>query len=217
MLKTKWYRNLPFIMIGLCLGLSMSVTVVGQSSSPTTTPSAPRPGINYEVQLHLLLAANESSEKGSLPQSLDSIVRQLRASLVFSNYRLAATFLNRVKDGGALEVRGIIPSRAFTPGPATPGQPIFYEFTLSAVRLDTEAAEPVIQIPKLRFGLQVPIVTGMSHSEGSTASYPVINYNPVGITTEMSFREGAPTVIGTLNTNRPDEMLVLVVSVKRIP
>ncbi len=50
----------------------------------------------------------------------------------------------------------------------------------------------------------------MNHSEGSTNSYPVINYNPVGITTEMSFREGAPTVIGTLNTNRPDEMLVLV-------
>ena len=155
-LKTKWYGNLPFIMIGLYVGLSISVTVLGQSSSPTTTPSAARPGINYEVQLHLLLAANESSEKGSLSQSLDSIVRQLRASLLFSNYRLAATFLNRVKDGGTLEVKGIIPSRAFTPGPPTPGQPIFYEFTLSAVRLDTEAAEPLSRYQNSGSGCKFP-------------------------------------------------------------
>ena len=73
-LKTKWYSNLPYIIIGLCLVLSISVTVLGQSSSQTTTSSAARPFINYEVQQHVLLAANESSEKGSLPQSLDSNV-----------------------------------------------------------------------------------------------------------------------------------------------
>jgi len=216
MLKTTWYGGLLFLMICLCLGLSVSGSVMGQSSSPTATSSEVRPKINYEVQLHLLLATSEGTEKGSMPQSLEPLVRQLRSSLPFSNYRLAATFLNRVKDGGELQVRGIVPSRAFTSEPAATAQPIFYEFTLSAVKLDTEVAEPVIQIPKLRFGLQVPVITGMSHGEGNSAGSPIINYNPIGITTEMSCREGVPTVIGTLNPNRPDEMLVLVVSVKRI-
>ena len=61
----------------------------------------------------------------------------------------------------------------------------------------------------------MPIVSGTSTGDGNTQAFPVINYQPAGITTKISLREGSPTIVGTLNTNRPDQTLILVISVRR--
>jgi hypothetical protein len=166
--------------------------------------------------MHLLVASTETGEKANIPQSLDSVVKQLKPLLPFPNYHLAATFVNRVEDGGNLLFSGIGAADLFVTGPRSLAYPTHYEFTLERVKLDTsDASQPMIEIATLRFGLQVPIVTGMTNGEGNTQAFPVVNYQPAGITTRISLREGTPTIVGTLNTNRPDQTLILVISVKR--
>lgn len=216
MSKVRVYGAVFSIALVVCVVLSNPGQALAQNSAPSVTaaPSSARgQEVNYDVQLHLLVASNENTEKGTLPQSDEAIVRQLRSSLSFTNYRLASTFLNRVKDGGSLEVKGI---GSFATASVSATSPTFYEYTLLQVKLDTDdASQPMIQIPKFRFGLRLPIQISSTRADGSNIATPVINYEPVGITTEMSIREGSPTVVGTMTTNRPDELFILVVSLKR--
>jgi hypothetical protein len=41
-------------------------------------------------------------------------------------------------------------------------------------------------------------------------------YEDTGINTQMSVREGEPTLVGTLNTSRPGQLFVIVITVKRV-
>jgi hypothetical protein len=212
MTNPRFYRVLSLAVFALLLAASISVTAFGQGSKPPAT-SVKADRINYEIQLHLLMASNEAGEKSNVPQSLESIVRQLKSSVPFANYRLAATFVNRVKDGGTLESKGLIPASQFAPPATSPGPQAVYEFTLNKIKLDDDLTN--IDILRFRFGLQLPVITGMARGEGNAPPTPIVNYQSAGITTEMSLREGTPTVVGTMNTARSDQILILVMTVKR--
>ena len=62
MLKARCYRSPSLVVLGLCLLFSVFAIALGQGSGSTATTSQLRPKINYEVQLHLLLATSEGSE-----------------------------------------------------------------------------------------------------------------------------------------------------------
>lgn len=218
MSKLKGRYFVCFIALALCLLVANLTTAFAQEESSRAAggvaSQARRDDINYDVQLSLLVAGNDAGERSNVPQSMDGAIKQLKAALPFANYRLAATFLNRVKDGGSLEVKGV--GGPLLTASINPNTPTFYEFNLYQVKADTDpSGQPFIRIPKFRFGIRMPIVTGPSRADGGNAGFPTINYEPVGLTTEMSLREGTPTLIGTLTTARPDELLILVVSVKR--
>src|SRR5215213_2797432 len=55
---------------------------------------------NLETQLFLIVGTNQDIDETKLPASLDTVVKQLRSTLPFRNYRLAATLINRVKNEG---------------------------------------------------------------------------------------------------------------------
>ncbi|MCA1591175.1 MAG: hypothetical protein LC754_00650 [Acidobacteria bacterium] len=188
-----------------------------QDAGAAAKAVAVRPDVNQEVQLYLLSASNEQGLRTQLPSSMDGVLKQLKASLPFTNFRLATTFLNRVKDGGTLEVSGVgTLSISSLPGNST--SPTFYRFTLERVKLATDSnGQQIVQIPHFRFSLRVPIQTASVRPDNSAsgAGFPVIQYEDTGISTEMSVREGEPTVVGTITTSRPDELFVLVISVKR--
>jgi len=184
----------------------MSSTALGQASNV----KADRPDL--EIQLHLLIASNETAEAKMLP-TLEPVVRQLKSAINLNNYRLAATFTNRIKSGGSLEVKGVLPPEVFTPYANMSG---FYEFNLSQVRFG-EGENPSIDIAKLRFGLRLPVVTGMNRPEGGAPATPVVGYEPVGLVTELGLREGTPSVVGTMTTSKTGQLLVLVITVKRTP
>src|ERR1044072_2795166 len=59
---------------------------------------------NLETQLYLIVGTNQSVADDKLPSSLDQVLKQLRATLPFKNYRLAATLINRVKNEGRLSL-----------------------------------------------------------------------------------------------------------------
>ena len=63
--------------------------------------------VNLDTQLFLIVATNQDITDSKLPSSLDTVVKQLRATLPFKNYRLAATLINRVKNQGRLDLSWI--------------------------------------------------------------------------------------------------------------
>ena len=197
----KKQRRLFSLAACLVVLASTSTIALSQGTKPSTAAVK-----NLDVQLYLLLASNDAGEKSNLPASLDPIVRQLKSSLSFTSFDLATNFVNRVKDGGTLESRGLIGSNIFLSATTNPVPQTAYEFTLSKIKLDDDFTN--VDIPRFRFGLSIPVITG-------TAPLTAVNYQPASINTEMTLTEGAPTVVGTMNTTRSDQMLILVITVKR--
>jgi len=169
--------------------------------------------VNHELQLYLLVASNKSDGKSNVPQALDPIIRQLKSSLPFADYRLTTTFFNRVRDKGNFRVSGIVGGSIFAA--STSAAPTFYQLALTNVKLVPDASGQLfVHISRFDFGQRVPVQTSSTRNE-SGASFPVINYEQIGIATEVSLREAVPTIIGTMPTGQPDELFILVASVKR--
>jgi hypothetical protein len=172
---------------------------------------------NYDVELHLLVNGKGAEGTSKIPQALDGVVRQLKTSLPSADYKLAVTFISRVKDGGSLEVKtvGGSPFSAPQPNPLTPA---FFQFTLNDVRLaDDPQGGQVVNVRRFSLGVKVPVQTATSAIGGDKQgqSFPVIQYEDTGINTQISVREGEPTLVGTLNTSRPGQLFALVITIKR--
>ncbi|MFN2453177.1 MAG: hypothetical protein ABR577_03055 [Pyrinomonadaceae bacterium] len=213
--KLKCHRTVLLCAFACCLILANFNVAAAQSTPLTETiTSAKSIEVNHEVQLYLLVASNKAGEKSDVPQAVDGVIRQLKSSLPFANYKLTTTFLNRVRDGGNLQVSGIVGNAPFAP--STSSAPTFYEFTLGNIRLITDAAgQQFVKIERFRFGQKVPVQTSTARGENGV-SVPALQYENTGITTEVSLREAAPTVIGIMPAGQPGELFILVASVKRI-
>ena len=171
---------------------------------------------NLETQLYLIVGTNQEVDEPKLPSSLEPVVRQLRATLPFKNYRLAATLINRVKNEGRLElswIGGPMAAAATTaPGTLTP---TFSQFKVRQVKIvrDSEGKQ-VVQMLGFNFGARVPIQTAAPVAASGT-SFPQINYENTGVATDISMRESEPVIVGTLNVGPSGDAIILVVSAKR--
>ena len=167
-----------------------------------------------EVQLHLLVArrtADGADEK--LPASLDAVVKQLKAAFPFKSYRLATTLLNRVKNGGRLGVRWY-GSPLFGQSPAPGSTPGSNELNIMGVKLEQDdAGRDIVQLASFNFNarITVPAPTVASAAAGA----PTVQTENTGITTDLSVREGEPTIVGTLDVGPAGDALILVVTAKR--
>lgn len=170
---------------------------------------------NLDTQLYLLIATNQDVDDAKLPAALESVVKQLRGSLPFKNYRLAATLINRVKNEGRLSLKWIGGPLFASASSASAGTPSFNEFSVNSVKLVRDGAgREFIRMDQFRFGARVPIQT--SHTVASTgAGFPVINYEPTGLGTDISIREGEPAVVGTLNVGPSGDAIILVMTARR--
>ena len=200
----------------LALVLVMAGAARAQESEAAPRPQpAPRADVNHEVQLHVLVTAEGAEGAPRVPQSLDAIVRQLKAGLPPSDYRLAATFINRVRDSGTIEVRSA-GGPAPEPGrPQAMTPPLTFQIVLSGVRLSEPAAGPQsVGIHQFRLGMRAPVqTTNVTGEKGG--SYPVAHYEELGVTTQLSVREGEPTLVGTLSAGRPNQLYAIVLTVRR--
>ena len=172
---------------------------------------------NLDTQLYLIVGTNQEVDDAKLPASLDPVVKQLRATLPFKNYRLAATLINRVKNEGRLDLSWIGgPLASVSPtGAASNVTPSFSQFKVRQVKLVRNAEnQQVVQMLGFNFGARVPIQTpGPIAANGSVA--PMIAYENTGVSTDISMREGEPVIVGTLNIGPSGDAIILVVSAKR--
>lgn len=214
--RLKLFSVCSLILLACCFIIAAERIASAQEQGAATagTAGALREEVNYDVQLDLIIASNNAAEKGGVPQSLEGIVKQLRTSLPFMNYRLTTTFITRIKDGGSLDSTGV--GGSLLPTTIGPGTPTFYNFNLTHVKMERDArGQTFIRIPRFRFNLRMPIITGTTLTSAGNAGTPIINYETVGISTEMSVREGTPTLVGTLSTNRPEELMLLLITMKQ--
>ena len=201
------------LLLALCL-VSLSLSVHAQAAAPAQSP-VPADETNLDTQLYLIVGTNQDVDDSKLPALLDPVVKQLRASLPFKNYRLAATLLNRVKNEGRLELNWIGAPPALPAAAASNVTPSFSQFRVRQVKLVRNAEnQMIVQMIGFNFGARIPIqTTPQVAANGAVA--PVFGYEPTGLATDISMREGEPVIVGTLNVGPSGDAIILVVSAKR--
>ena len=195
---------LTAMLLVVCAAVWMNV----QAQDPTDDA-------NLDTQLYLIVGTNQEVDDAKLPASLDPVVKQLRASLPFKNYRLAATLINRVKNEGRLDLSWIGGPLAGPTAAASSLTPSFSQFKVRQVKLVRNAEnQQIVQMLGFNFGARVPIQTpGAIAANGAVA--PTVAYEQTGVSTDISMRESEPVIVGTLNIGPSGDAIILVVSAKR--
>ena len=211
------------IMLALCL-TAASASVYAQETQDAQTPQtqtqtqpqSQADETNFETQLFLIVGTNQEVSESRIPTTLDTVMKQLRATLPFKNYRLATTLINRVKNEGRLDVNSI--SGPFVPvttsnniPQTTPSQ-----FKIRQIKLVRENGQALVQMSGFYFNSRLAIPVGSPVASANPAP-PAFNYESAALSTDISVREGEPVVVGTLNTGPSGDAIILVVAAKRTP
>jgi hypothetical protein len=198
-------RFLTVTFLALCL-MAASVSVYAQDATDDA---------NLETQLFLIVGTNQDVQDTKMPAPLEPIIKQLRSTLPFKNYRLAATLINRVKNEGRLDLSWIGGPLASPTGAASNVTPSFSQFKVRQVKLVRNMEnQQVVQMLGFNFGARVPIQTpGAIAANGAVA--PTVAYENTGVSTDISMRESEPVIVGTLNIGPSGDALILVVSAKK--
>src|SRR5215204_4926428 len=155
------------MLLGLCATLCLMVcrsSVQAQTATPVqadTKQGEPQVDeTNLDTQLYLIVGTSQDVGDAKLPSSLDSVVKQLRASLPFKNYRLAATLINRVKNEGRLDLSWIGGPLASLANATPVLTPSFSQFKVGLVHLVRASdGQLMVQMQRFNFGARVPIQT----------------------------------------------------------
>jgi hypothetical protein len=193
----------------VCLG----VKVQAQSTAAAQTEPKAEDETNLETQLFLIVGSNQEVGDPKLPPSLDTVVKQMRASLPFKNYRLVSTLINRVKNDGRLQLNWV--GAPMTPASsALSSTPSFSHFNIRQVKLTRNSeGQQVIQMTGFSFGARVPIQMNAIAAGGEVR--PTTSYEQTGLQTDISMREAEPVIVGTLNVGPSGDAIILVVSARR--
>jgi hypothetical protein len=179
-----------------------------------TTQSEATNEINLDTQLYLIVGTNQDVGDAKIPAALDPVIKQLRATMPFKNYRLAATLLNRVKNEGRLDLGWVGAPFASVPVPSQPPM-TKSSFGVRQIKLGrNDAGQSIVQLTGFKFNAQIPIQVNAAVADNRPVP-PIFNYEGTSLSTDISMREGEPVVVGTLNIGPSGDAIILVVSVKR--
>jgi len=197
------------LLVVVCLG----VNVQAQSTAAAQTEPKTEEETNLETQLFLIVGSNQEVGDPKLPSSLDAVVKQMRATLPFKNYRLVSTLINRVKNEGRLQLNWV--GAPMTPASsALSSTPSFSHFNIRQVKLTrNNEGQQVIQMTGFSFGARVPIQMNAIAAGGEVR--PTTSYEQTGLQTDISMREAEPVIVGTLNVGPSGDAIILVVSARR--
>ena len=216
MTSRKIVRTILFTLLFL-VGITIHGSSQGafaQSSDQPNQTEKRSDETNLDTQLHLLIGTNQDSSDAKLPASLDPVLKQLRASLPFRNYRLATTLFNRVRNEGRISLQWT-GGPLIGPAAATASTPGFNEFKVNGIKLVTDAeGRQIVRMDGFRFGARIPIQTGTAVASNAPLA-PIINYENTGLNTDISMREGEPVIVGTMNVGPSGEAIIVVVSARR--
>lgn len=196
----------------LTLFLFTLFLVTGAQAQTTQTEATDE--INLDTQLYLIVGTNQDVGDAKIPAALDPVIKQLRATMPFKNYRLAATLLNRVKNEGRLDLGWVGAPLASVPVPTQPPM-TKSSFGVRQIKLArNDAGQSIVQLTGFKFNAQIPIQVNASVADNRPVA-PIFNYEGTSLSTDISMREGEPVVVGTLNIGPSGDAIILVVSAKR--
>lgn len=160
------------------------------AQTPTAKPSEP----SFDIILQTVVASNDSG-KTEIAPSLSGVVKKLKTDFPFINYRLTSTAFQRISNRGNLDSRSV----SYL---ADNNLAVFSDWSISGLESSMDEKEQeTIQIQNFRFGQRIPI--------NNTTSY-----EQIGLTTKFGLAKNMPTVIGSLTTPKPDELMFLILTVK---
>jgi hypothetical protein len=183
------------------IAMSLFVCLFGLTNALAQASNEPQVKTSYEVVLQVITASNNQIDKSSVPQSLSGVVKKLKNTYSFSNFRLDSTYLQR--SSGSIEFKSVSTAMNQNQPNFTP---IFSDWSLVGIKGFPDAqGRNSIQFHSFRFGQRVPVKT----------SNGVVNYEQVGITLQtFGVPENIPTVLGSLSTANSDELMFLVLTVR---
>jgi len=157
------------------------------------TPAAQRP--NIELHMHALIASNTGGAGTAVPAELKPVLDELRGTLNYKNYELAASVVQRLTEtprsltgSGAAE----LPSG----NPSAPNMSMPYEYYIGAVTLNQDSGGAYsVQIGEFSFSAQ----PGNDRAKVQTA---------------LNMRDGEKVVVGTATIR--SRALVIVLTAKLI-
>ena len=168
-----------------------NLATIEEAINRLDTPAAPRP--NIELHMHILVASNTGTTTEQLPAELKDVITQLRETLSYRNYELAASVVQRLTETPrGLHGSGIadIANVQATP----PTMPLNYEYAINSVSLAQSAGGPgAIQIGEFTFQARTNTVNG-------------------SVQTALNLRDGEKVVVGT--TTIRDRALIIVLTAK---
>ena len=208
------YRSVfNLFLITLCL-LAAGLSVQAQTAAPQTAAQTETrdEDPNLETQLYMILGTNQEVADSKIPTSLDPVIKQLRATLPFKNYRLAATLVNRVKNEGRLDLTWVGAPLTSAVNPAQPTTRS--SFKVRQIKLaQNSAGHSTVQVVGFAFSASIPIQSVAVAANNPPP--PIFNYEGTSLSTDISMREGEPVIVGTLNVGPSGDAIILVLSAKR--
>jgi hypothetical protein len=210
MTMLKCYRVMRLALLGVaCLFVSAHL-----ASAQNAGDEKANLNIGIEVRLQLIVGTNQAVEDEKLPPELDAVIKQLRSSLPFKHYHLAASLLNRVKNRGRLGTKWVgsplLPLSGRNGGPASVN-----DLSITAVMLDSNATgQPLVAMLGFTFQTRIRFEMSQPAADG-TPSGPAWQERITEWSGDTSVREGEPAVVGTLNIGPSGDAILLVVTAKR--
>lgn len=177
-----------------------NIAAIEEAIKRLDSPEAAHPDIEFSV--HVLIASDAVGGPQDYPPELTDVVKQLKSALKYKSYALMTSGIHRAKEGGGVGNSGVAESKLFSSVP-TPPNPIFYEYSLDLISIDTASGTPTVQVGGFRFNMRVPLNMGSN-----------IQYQQIGFRSPVGLRQGEKVVVGS--TTMGDKGLVVVVSAKLI-
>lgn len=157
-------------------------------------PGATRP--NIELHMHVLLASNTAGGGAEVPAELKDVLAELRGTLSYKNYELAASVVQRLTETSRL-LQGSGTAEVPSGNPGTPNINLPYEYYLNSVSM-------------------VPNTTGSPSVQIGDFSFSALAFDRdrAKINTALNLRDGEKVVVGTATIR--NRALVVVLSMKLV-
>ena len=153
-----------------------NIAAIEEALKRLDTPGAPQP--NIELHMHVLLASNTGGGGLEAPAELKDVLAELRGTLNYKNYELAASVVQRLTETGMI-LQGAGTAEVPSGNPGTPNLSMPYEYYLRSVSLVQNAAGAS--------SLQISDFSFTASTEKDRAK----------IETALNLRDGEKVVVGT--------------------
>jgi type II secretory pathway component GspD/PulD (secretin) len=169
-----------------------NISTVEEALKRLDVPAAPRP--NIELHMHMLIASNTSATATDVPADLKEVLTQLRGTLNYKNYELAASIVQRLTETPrGLQGSGIAELPSTNPG--TPNSSMPYEYYINNVSLVQNA-------------------TGAASVQIAEFTFVTVEKERARVQTALNLRDGEKVVVGTATIR--SRALVIVLTAKLI-
>ncbi len=183
-------------------GNSADVSAVEQMVKELDTAAAA--SRDFELTIWAIGGSNDSDSapEGQIPESIASVVKQLRAIFPYKTYDLLSTMLIRSREGTRAGNDGVM--HALTKAPAAPF-PSTYSVNYSDSTVSTDDGTAMVHLRDFRFITRMPV--------GSGSQWQL---KEVSINTDVDLRDGQKVVVGKSNVGSSDSALFVVLSARLV-